>query len=342
MMLKAVAILYRLTIRTEFVRCVMLITLLMVSASRTGTSAQAQDLTLRGHRDGVLAAAFVPGTALAVSGGEDRTVRVWDLETQQTVRTIAVSDSLNALAVSPDGKSVATACYDGAVVLWALETGEKQRTFAGHKDSVTCVAFSPGGDKLLTASYDKSVCLWDVASGSLIRKFKAHNEYVNGAAFFADGKQLFSGGDDRSVKVWDVAAGKTTLTLNEQPDGVLEVGVSSKGLLAWSTISGDGLVRTLQPDQGDTPRDLAGHKDDVWSLAFSPDAALLATASADRTIRLWDVASGASRATLVGHTSYVLSVAFSPDGNRLISAGADTSVRVWKLENWLPQDPSQP
>jgi hypothetical protein len=67
----------------------------------------------------------------------------------------------------------------------------------------------------------------------------------------------------------------------------------------------------------------------VWSVAFSPDGARLASGSDDGTVRLWDTATGEPAATLTGHTSRVWSVAFSPDGARLASGSTDSTVRLW-------------
>lgn len=76
---------------------------------------------------------------------------------------------------------------------------------------------------------------------------------------------------------------------------------------------------------------LTGHTATVWSISFSADGKMLASASWDSTIRLWDVATGALRKTLKGHTGQVTGVSFSSDGETLVSGSADGTVLLWEL-----------
>ena len=74
-----------------------------------------------------------------------------------------------------------------------------------------------------------------------------------------------------------------------------------------------------------------GHKDEVYSVAFSPDGKTLASGSLDKTIKLWEVATGKERATFEGHSDGVTSVAFSPDGKTLASGSDDTTIKLWDV-----------
>src|SRR5262245_16506058 len=81
------------------------------------------------------------------------------------------------------------------------------------------------------------------------------------------------------------------------------------------------------------PREIEAHRNEIWSLAFSPDGKQVASASKDRTIKVWDAGTGSALHTLQGHGSDVLRIAWSPDGKQIASAGADGSVRLWDADS---------
>src|SRR5215471_12665047 len=81
----------------------------------------------------------------------------------------------------------------------------------------------------------------------------------------------------------------------------------------------------------DAPTELKGHQALVYSLAFSPDGKLLATAGFDNVVKLWEFAAGKEARTLTGHTGPVYCVAFSPDGNTVASSSVEKTIRLWDV-----------
>ena len=235
---------------------------------------------------------------------------------------------VSRVALSPDGKSLASGLHDRTVQLWDMTTDKLARTLAGHMGGVTSVAFNPDGQLLASGSFDRTVRLWDTTSGKLLHNLTGHTEDVSSVAFSPDGRLLVSGSSDKTVRLWDGTTGKVSRTLSGHTGPVTDAAVSPDGR-SIASASYDKTVRLWDVATGGNVFTLTGHDNPVLSVAFSPDGQLLAAGSYDRTVRLWDTATGKLARTLSGHSEGVYSVAFSPDGQLLASGSFDRTVKVW-------------
>jgi WD40 repeat protein len=119
-----------------------------------------------------------------------------------------------SLAVSPDGRIVATGSDDGSARLWDIVSGHVVRSFGGHTAPVTSVVFSPDGRVLFTGSLDKTVKAWDVSTGKEIRRMMDHTNGVIGLAISPDGKTLLSRSLDGTVSLWSLDDGRLLSVLH--------------------------------------------------------------------------------------------------------------------------------
>ena len=236
-------------------------------------------------------------------------------------------DFVYSVAVSPDGKMIATGSKDKTAKLWNLE-GKELQTLKGHKNSVWSVAFSPDGETIATGSGDNTAKLWNL-EGKELRTLKGHTDNVNSVAFSRDGKMIATGSADKTVKLWNPKNGEKLNILATHTDKVNSVVFSRDGKMI-ATGSADKTVK-LWDLKGNKLTELKGHIGGIFGVTFSQDSKMLATGSDDGTTKLWNLKDRKAIQTF-GNSIVVNSVAFSRDDKKIFTASNNKMVQLWSLD----------
>jgi WD40 repeat protein len=287
--------------------------------------------TLTAYSSNVMSVSINRDAKTLASGSSDKTIKLWNLETGEEIRTLKGHTSgIAQVNFSPDGKTLASGSRDKTIKLWNLANGQEIRTLRGHSDEVTDIAFSPDSKIIASSSSDKTIKLWNLSNGEEIGTLKGHGSKVWSTAFSPDGKILATGSGDKTIKLWNVTNGEEIRTLRGHTDAVNHIAFSSDGK-TLATASSDKTIKLWNIANGQDIQTLRGHTDSIWSVAFNFDATMVASAGSDRTIKLWNPFSGEEIRTLQGHNNRVWSIAFSPNGKTLASGSEDGTIKVWRV-----------
>ncbi|KAF9221844.1 WD40 repeat-like protein [Gyrodon lividus] len=229
-----------------------------------------------------------------LSGGLDKKLRIWDVETHQLVEDWDGHGTfIRSISMSPDGELVASGHGDGGVVIREMDGGTVKHSLKSGSGDVNSVCFSPNGKKLAASGGDQAIRVFNVETGDLILEpIERHTDHVYSVVWSLDGSRLFTASRDRTIRCWDSETGEAI---------------------------GDPWT---------------GHTDIVHFLSLSPDGTKLASTSTDTTVRFWDTDSGDSIAEPLQHGDSIWPVTFSPTGEFMACGGVDGEVSIWRVPWW--------
>jgi WD40 repeat protein len=234
----------------------------------------------KGHDGIVWSVALLPGSALALSGGEDRTAKVWDMRSQSCIHTLrGHAGPVWSIAAMPSGRAL-SGSLDGTVKLWDVAS-ETALTTKAQESRVLCVATSPA----ISAISGKLQC-WRLPDFSPLVPFVGHEGDVKAGTASADGASLLSGSDDRTVRLWDLASGHEKEKWDEHTGPVTSVALTTDARFALSG-SKDRTARVWRIGAGQSVKTFTGHQRAVEAVAVSPDGTLAASGDADGKIMIW-------------------------------------------------------
>jgi WD40 repeat protein len=308
---------------------------------------------LTGHTDLMDDVAFSPDGRWLASVAEDRTLRLWDVETHQSVGDPWQTETQNwptDLTWRPDGKVLAVAYIGYGLMLWDAENRReiaRREIDTSSPETIEQLAFTPDGATLIAGLNTGRIMRLNAETLEQVGSALAgHTGKVNALAVSADGRRLVSGGEDGLVIVWSLvkrpAFGRTL-------DYSLEAGTPRN-----ITFNGDELIllqcaedclnrvvsrwdaATGQP-KGE-PLAFSNDQFRAFRMAFNSDGSALASGGMDNQVMLVDLAAGADiHEPLRGHGDYATAFAFSLDGKLLASSSLDNTILLWDTATGEPK-----
>ncbi len=239
---------------------------------------------------GIRAVAFSPDSQI-VAISKNARIELWDLKDIQKSptqpRTVFTGHqaAVYAIAVSPDGQTIASGGDDKTIKLWHPD-GKLLQSIVAHNERIWKIAFTPDGQAIASASEDGTVKLWQT-DGTLLATLNHQGGAVWGVAISPQGDLIASSSRDDTVKLWKLD-GTLVKTIHGQSRGITRVAFSPDG----QTIATGGVDNTVKlwNRQGELLANLPGHTGMVVSVTFTPDGKFVVSGSDDRTVIIWDLA----------------------------------------------------
>ena len=284
--------------------------------------------------------------------------------------TLAGGASVDALAISPDDKTLVSGNRKGTLKVWDLDTGNLKATRTVHFGKVTSLAISSDGKTLISGSDDRTIKIWDLDAVSVKKTLSDPVPTpVSSLDISPNGKILISGGhaySNDTLKIWDLATGELKKKLYPDREFVYSVTFEPTGqsiifgvrgqlkrlsLNTWeiqalpinlphAAVSKDGqmlvgwnssIISIFDLSTNQLQNTFTSHTSDILSVVISPDGKTIVSSEQDKAIKVWDLDKGELIKTLTGHAGAVNAVEITSDGQTLVSGSADRTIKIWRV-----------
>lgn len=242
--------------------------------------------------------------------------------------------TVNALAISPDGRAIATANSDSTVQLWDRSTGDVLTTFSqrfgfgnGHTDAATAVTFDPPGKTLFSASQDSTVKQWDLRTYQLQQTLRPPGWQITAIALSQGGRTLITADAEGRITIWDVTTGKRSCDLVRHQGAITDL-VLSPDATRLASVGEAGTLRLWTLPQGQLLHTWTA-KAGLTSVVLSPSDPALITGDSRGQVMIWSLTDFEDHTQLSQHQDAVSTIALSPNSQLLATGSRDREIHLW-------------
>ncbi|CAF2142676.1 unnamed protein product [Rotaria magnacalcarata] len=317
---------------------------------------------LRSHLDGIHCVTFHPVESVVITGSEDRTLKLWNLEKAAVLRKSASATQdlepiytfrrhtgpVLCVAMNPSGEQFYSGGLDSIISVWNIPNSDVDpydaydsnvlcKVLEGHTDAVWQLAIS--GQKLLSCSSDGSVRLWDPnLSQSLQSTFTNDGIPISIDWIMQDTNQFVATYDSLKTMIFDAETGKVVTQLandnsTSDPNYRINRVISHPSQPIIITAHDDKKIRYFDSNSGRMIHSMVAHLETVTTLAIDPQQTCLLSGSHDRSIRLWNFETKNCIQEFTAHQKKddesIHDVAFHLSKPYMASVGADSIAKIY-------------
>lgn len=285
------------------------------------------------HDGGCAAILFEYNSGKLISGGQDRSIKMWDTNTGSLTRTLyGCLGSVLDLSITHDNKSVIAASSSNNLYVWDVNSGRVRHTLTGHADKVCAVDVNKISSRhVVSAAYDRTIKMWDLQKGYCTNTIMFHSN-CNALCFSTDGQTICSGHVDGNLRLWDIQTGKLLSEVAAHSLAVTSISLSRSGnvILTSGRDNLHNLFDMRSLEVCGTLRASGNRVASNWSRScMSPDDNYVAAGSADGTVHIWSISKADIVSTLKEHTTSVLCCSWSGLGKPLATADKNGIIYTW-------------
>jgi len=293
----------------------------------------------------VAGAVHLPDGRRIITCSDDGSLRLWNLQSGVQIGNDWRDDDddrgnrrhaeVLSIALSPNGKTVASGSRDGKVRLWDVEMKKVVVKWTGHTEAMRSLCWSIDGARVVSGSSDGTIRLWGVESGdTVLGPIKTGHYFVSAVIYSPDTKMIATGGyNEDALKMWDAKTGNLLSTIKQNSHVWSLAWTSDQKKLITGSFTSIGIFDTATWQRIAV---LEGHTSTVLSLSLLQNDRLLASGSYDKTARLvWNLDTNLPVGPPIQHKDLINSVAISADGKQLVTSCYDKNAYVWDIHTTL-------